>query len=86
MRKFWLLLGRAFQIQDDILDYEGDASLVGKKVGKDAEIGKGIVSLIGIDATKKMLWNLEQEMILIADTLGNAKFRDIVEYVVRREK
>ncbi len=86
MRKFGFLLGRAFQIQDDILDYEGDASMVGKKVGKDAEIGKGMVSLIRIDATKKILWDLEQEMLFIADTFNNAKFRDIVQYVVRREK
>lgn len=40
MREFGMLLGRAFQIQDDILDVEGNANEVGKKVGKDVEIGK----------------------------------------------
>ena len=32
MREFGMLMGRAFQIQDDILDVEGDAHEVGKKV------------------------------------------------------
>lgn len=40
MREFGMLLGRAFQIQDDILDVEGNAAEVGKKVGKDVEMGK----------------------------------------------
>jgi farnesyl diphosphate synthase len=35
-----MLLGRAFQIQDDILDAEGTADTVGKKIRKDAVLGK----------------------------------------------
>jgi len=33
--EFGNLLGLAFQIQDDILDIEGDAALIGKPVGSD---------------------------------------------------
>ena len=40
MARYAKALGLAFQIQDDILDVEGDAIKTGKAVGKDAEAGK----------------------------------------------
>ncbi|MGU9978583.1 polyprenyl synthetase family protein [Phreatobacter sp. HK31-P] len=42
------IIGLAFQIADDLIDHEGDASLAGKATGKDAARGKGtLVSLRG---------------------------------------
>lgn len=35
MRQLGMLLGRAFQVRDDILDVEGDPSILGKTIGKD---------------------------------------------------
>jgi farnesyl diphosphate synthase len=44
-------LGLAFQIADDLLDYDGDSALLGKPAGQDAARGKaGFVALMGRDA------------------------------------
>jgi len=40
LAKFATSLGISFQIQDDILDYFGNESLTGKRIGKDFEEGK----------------------------------------------
>ena len=46
LENFSTSLGVAFQIQDDILDYYGDESLTGKKLGKDFEEGKFTLPII----------------------------------------
>lgn len=55
-------LGLAFQIADDVLDVTGDASIVGKAVGKDEVAGKAtFVSLLGLDGAKSRADELVQE-------------------------
>jgi farnesyl diphosphate synthase len=52
-------VGQAFQIADDLLDVEGDPTLVGKQTGKDADAGKAtIVGILGIDGAKARLRKL----------------------------
>ncbi|MFO1172909.1 MAG: farnesyl diphosphate synthase [Hyphomicrobiaceae bacterium] len=49
-------LGLAFQISDDLLDAEGEAALMGKKVAKDSAAGKAtLVGLLGIPEARRRL-------------------------------
>ena len=47
-------LGLAFQIADDLLDYDGDQATLGKPAGQDADRGKAsFVALMGLDAARQ---------------------------------
>jgi len=67
LRRFGLAAGTAFQIDDDILDIEGDAALLGKKTGMDVERGKMTwPALMGLEAAKaesRRLWNEAEEAL-----------------------
>jgi geranylgeranyl pyrophosphate synthase len=60
------LIGLAFQIQDDILDVEGDATLLGKATGGDRARDKPTYPAVaGIDAARRRIAELHDS----ADTL-----------------
>ena len=64
-------IGIAFQIADDLLDVEGEQSLVGKTLGKDETQGKlTFVSLYGVDKAHQ----LAQTYIYEAQELINRQF------------
>ncbi|CAA0123998.1 Octaprenyl diphosphate synthase [BD1-7 clade bacterium] len=46
LHQYGLDLGIAFQLADDVLDYEGDAKVMGKNVGDDLSEGKPTLPLI----------------------------------------
>ncbi len=46
LKEYGLALGIAFQVADDILDYQGDAEVMGKNVGDDLSEGKPTLPLI----------------------------------------
>ncbi|MCC5893206.1 polyprenyl synthetase family protein [Exiguobacterium sp.] len=56
LKAFGQHLGIAFQIQDDILDVEGDEALIGKRVGSDEQNDKTTYpKLLGLDGAKAAL-------------------------------
>lgn len=80
-------IGWAFQIADDILDVEGDATLLGKQVGRDAQQEKVTYpALLGLEASKHRASELMQRGLqAIADFGHQAEpLRQLAPYVILR--
>lgn len=67
LARFGACVGLAFQIDDDLLDLEGDAKLLGKQTGMDAKRGKMTwPSLVGAEAAREKahaLWRQAEEAL-----------------------
>ena len=68
-------LGLAFQIQDDILDIEGDAQVLGKTTGKDAREEKSTFpSLLGLEECRRLADSLTEEAVRAISGMDGAGF------------
>ena len=80
-------LGLAFQIVDDILDVEGEATDLGKTAGKDARAGKPTYpSLYGLDASRRLAAERMDSAVAALTNAGLAAGRlgDIARWVLQR--
>jgi geranylgeranyl diphosphate synthase type II len=87
LTRFGSNLGLAFQIVDDILDVKSSFSEMGKKTGKDAEIGKATYpSAVGLKSAEAEAAHLIDEAINCLKVLGElaAPLEGIAELCLRR--
>lgn len=81
-------IGLAFQIQDDILDIEGDAVLAGKRLQKDVSAGKAtFVSLLGIEDARLRAKELIEEAIDALSDYGDKAepMRQVAKFIIERK-
>jgi farnesyl diphosphate synthase len=81
-------IGLCFQIQDDILNMEGDVKLLGKKVGTDQTNQKATFATItGLPQAKESLQFYYLEAIKALEHFGDqvTMLKAIAEYMIRRD-
>ncbi|MBP3655326.1 MAG: polyprenyl synthetase family protein [Clostridia bacterium] len=75
LSRFGACVGLAFQIDDDLLDIEGDAAQLGKQTGMDAQRGKMTwPSLVGVEAAKEKSRALWSEALEALECFGDRAF------------
>jgi geranylgeranyl pyrophosphate synthase len=82
-------IGLAFQIQDDILDVEGDAAVLGKTTGADAALSKPTYpSTVGLAAARERARDLHNRAIRALAPLGprSAPLVELADFVVSRTR
>ncbi|USG63635.1 polyprenyl synthetase family protein [Brevibacillus ruminantium] len=83
------MIGLAFQIQDDILNVEGDSAQLGKAVGSDADRKKATYpALLGMEESKTRLQQLiaEAKQVLGKAGLEHSALVPLADYVIERKK
>ncbi|MFB6465871.1 polyprenyl synthetase family protein [Cytobacillus sp. Hz8] len=84
LSKFAYHLGLAFQIQDDILDLEGDEEIIGKPVGSDEQNHKmtypALLSLAG--AKEALSTHINQSLALLKETGLKTKLLEEITFLI----
>ena len=86
--KYAKCIGLAFQVVDDVLDYDGSTATLGKTAGKDSKQGKPTyVSVMGIARAKEMAEALRGEAHAALAPLGASARRlgELADFIVLRK-
>lgn len=88
LRHYGDLIGLAFQVQDDLLDIEGDTATLGKPQGSDQAQNKPTYpALLGIDGARAKLNQLHQDAVAILKDFGPdaEALIALTDYIVARD-
>ncbi|MGC6406553.1 (2E,6E)-farnesyl diphosphate synthase [Bisgaard Taxon 45] len=88
LQRYAEAIGLAFQVQDDILDIEGESEIIGKTVGSDLLADKSTYpKLLGLVGAKQKAQELYQTAIAELDDIpfDTSALRAIAEFVVNRK-
>lgn len=89
LRRFGEIIGRAFQVADDLLDITSDAATLGKATGKDAAKGKAtLVGLKGTDWARAELDRLVAEANALLEPYGTKAeaLKEAAHFIAYRKK
>ncbi|SFL83113.1 geranylgeranyl diphosphate synthase, type II [Gracilibacillus orientalis] len=89
LKKYGDYLGIIFQIQDDILDIEGDQAIIGKRVGSDIDNEKNTYpSILGLDGAKRYKAKYVNEAVQCLQEVGleNTDLALISSYLSERNQ
>jgi geranylgeranyl diphosphate synthase type II len=87
LSQFGQCLGLAFQITDDLLDVEGDASAMGKRAGKDSDRGKlTFPGVLGMEESKRRAIALVEQACAALEPLEPSAegLQALAHYVLNR--
>lgn len=87
LRHYGADIGLAFQIQDDILDVEGDPGMLGKTIGADAARSKPTYpSTAGLEAARRRAYELRDRAVRALAPLGERgrPLAELADFVVTR--
>jgi len=88
LRQYGHCIGLAFQIADDLLDVTGEQTKLGKKPGRDVDLGKlTFPGLLGIDESRKKAEHLIQEACRAVEVFGDRSrwLKDLARFIVERD-
>jgi farnesyl diphosphate synthase len=88
LNKYAKAIGLAFQVVDDVLDYDANTATLGKTAGKDWKQGKATyVSVLGFVQAKELARDLRAEALAALEGFGSAARRlsELADFIVLRK-
>lgn len=86
LRNYGEHLGRAFQIQDDVLDVEGDPELTGKQATDEANQKTTATAVFGLEEAKRMAVEASERAVVVLEVFGDeaGALRRLAHFTVQR--